>query len=1031
MYYKYIKRKDTRERFAFVALSTYVGFVIVLITLLFAQNPLFSWVVQVANTQLGFTLPDYAPTDIKSNLFIFFLSVFFLTVIIGFLYTTWNGLKSTRYVNIIETGGTGSLYDDFIFYLRHRDKIEIYKEEKTNKRDVFAQIEPDTRLWHTRALQLLKLYDQQYEFDEQRDWHREYHAFIGRYASNGKKIGIVCFHEAPSEEALRTYLKFTNPKPEEFQTHIIAISGTGVKENKTHQGIDFQYRYESELLDNLINFTDYKRYIKALFEKETLPGSDRCLADIYVPLQGELKTIVQEKLQTEHSVENVETHILDWLQLANEKEHLAILGDYGQGKTVLTIKIVKELLDHPDKYKRVPILIPLRGFSPRTNDILDILGKWANRFGGKAQALLELHKAGRLLIILDGFDEMDLVGDTELLFSHFNQIWTLAAEPKSRIIITGRPNLFADDVERRDALGILPQRIHLPYSKALYINPMTVEQIQGALREVQPQTKAEILQAMESTGQDSSFRELMTRPSTLYQLSTIWNSELANLKDRLNSAVVIGKFIDKDYERQEAKKVNFLTTHERNYFMTGIAVGMMRKNQYTNQIRATELQDIIDQLWANYPLFLPPYKDAQQGNSAKDFLPKRLKENQNAREVVWRDVLSGGILVQDLSGRDVFRFAHKSFLEYFVGDFYADFLVKKDADKNRLMLVNHIAKTFKFKQTQLAPSRDVERFAAEQVVAKMELLDKQGKAVSIEGNEVMYKKAIFKKVNPYWYGRCFPNFTGWCTLHPAQKWLSWIILLSFLFLAGTIITQNDEWRLFFSCTSMLLYLFVLAIIGRYKMHLETKKPGSAIIPLSSYNGYMRLYVECCRLLHQSFSPINSSFQKVIQLRDGDFRYRLITLCILSIFFSIAVSGVVSGVVAGVLVGEGTGVVVKAVSVMIGVAGIVPAMLMVMVSIFVKRAEEREGERPREPVEAMASLLPSLMIIALAVMGAVMGAVVVVVEVAKSGSGAVMETKAVAELGITVVLTLCMFSIGVKQLFKFLDKPNNSLGKLEK
>ncbi|MBK6996662.1 MAG: hypothetical protein IPH31_17665 [Lewinellaceae bacterium] len=295
-----------------------------------------------------------------------------------------------------------------------------------------------------------------------------------------------------------------------------------------------------------------------------------------------------------------------------------------------------------------------------------------------------------------------------------------------------------------------------------------MEQIQGALREVQPETKAEILQAMESTGKGRQFQELLTRPSTLYQLSTIWNSELANLKDRLNSAVVIGKFIDKDYERQEAKKVNFLTTHERNYFMTGIAVGMMRKNQYTNQIRATELQDIIDQIWTNYPLYLPPYKDAQQGNSAMDFLPKRLKENQNAREVVWRDVLSGGILVQDLSGRDVFRFAHKSFLSIWWAISMPTFH-SKDADKNRLMVVNHIAKTYKFKQTQLAPSRDVERFVAEQVVAKMELTDKAGKPIPIEENQSIYKKAIFNKVNPYWYSKFFPNLTGVMLITPCSE----------------------------------------------------------------------------------------------------------------------------------------------------------------------------------------------------------------------------------------------------------------------
>ena len=140
-------------------------------------------------------------------------------------------------------------------------------------------------------------------------------------------------------------------------------------------------------------------------------------------------------------------------------EHLAIMGEYGQGKTVLAHKLVREILNRPEEFDRIPILISLRGRSPRNESGLDILSKWAAQYDVPPRALEELHRAGKLLLILDGFDEMDLVGDTQLLRDHFSRIWGLAKYPNSRIIVTGRQNLFTDDSERRAAIGIHNHRI--------------------------------------------------------------------------------------------------------------------------------------------------------------------------------------------------------------------------------------------------------------------------------------------------------------------------------------------------------------------------------------------------------------------------------------------------------------------------------------------------------------------------------------------------------------------------------------------
>lgn len=45
IYYRFIKPKHTRERFAFVALPTFVSFLLTALTLLFTQGFVFDWAV--------------------------------------------------------------------------------------------------------------------------------------------------------------------------------------------------------------------------------------------------------------------------------------------------------------------------------------------------------------------------------------------------------------------------------------------------------------------------------------------------------------------------------------------------------------------------------------------------------------------------------------------------------------------------------------------------------------------------------------------------------------------------------------------------------------------------------------------------------------------------------------------------------------------------------------------------------------------------------------------------------------------------
>jgi len=913
LYYRYIKLRYTRERFAFFGVSTLATFSIFGLTLLFARNPILSTLVSLYNQSFAsnIQLPDTTGVSFEAIL-LFIACLFMLWYTINNLHHRWDGVVSTRQAGFSDTLQAVSIFGDARFYLKviqNKEEIKIYQQEEKKKRDVFGDNDPDRRPWYERAKNLFNLLDRQYDISEE-DWYGEHQCYIARYGQEEERIGILCVEHPPENNTLDAFLKFVKTKNGEFHKLIIAISEEGESSLKEYGGQRLEYRYETELLDSLLSLSEYRRYIKGYFNQRKLENSELRLADMYVPLGGHKMGIEKEKLIREEALLSVETYVLDWLKDSqqNKNEHLAILGDYGQGKTVLTHKIIKEILAHPEEYSRVPILIELRGLSPRNDDEFGILGHWAKLFKAQAEALWELHRAGKLFIILDGFDEMDLVGDTELLFNHFAQLWRLARVPNAKILITGRPNLFENDKERRRALGIQSPRNYLPYARAIYLDKLTDPQIEKVLRNTQAATKQGILQALKASTEDSSFAELITRPSTLYQLSTVWDSELAKYKDRLNSAVVIGSFLNKTYERQQQKEANILTSFERDYFLTGIAVGMMLKNGYTNQIKHKDLEELVKQLWTNYPEKLPAYKDGMEGATALENLKTRLRQNEKALETILKDVRVGGVLVQDLSGRDLFKFAHKSYLEYLISVFIAGYRLKSDYNPYLLMKVNAIVMATGFSQARLLTSPDVEQFTAELIAAQIEIKDQEGNPLPVKGNEAAYAKSLFKQliIDPYpILGRFFPKLTGWLSIHIDQKFFALIGLTSIASLITFLLTTNDTLKL----SMVWLNTICCFCWGGVLLSYRWKPDRLHKIKPSPFLTNSKLYLAACRLMDLPETQFPPSYKLLMEAGYQNAAYKEIRFALLAYF--ILLSGAFAG--AGAVAFAGAGAVAVAVA----------------------------------------------------------------------------------------------------------------------
>ena len=139
-----------------------------------------------------------------------------------------------------------------------------------------------------------------------------------------------------------------------------------------------------------------------------------------------------------------------WL-LAPTGNSLAILGSYGQGKTSLARRIAAYFSASylADPTKRIPILKSLGDVVHETR----LEGLFGAQFtadtpapGFQFKTFEHLNRSGRLLVILDGFDEMKHAMTASDFLSNFREFNRLL-QGNSKVILLGRPNALPTDTQ--------------------------------------------------------------------------------------------------------------------------------------------------------------------------------------------------------------------------------------------------------------------------------------------------------------------------------------------------------------------------------------------------------------------------------------------------------------------------------------------------------------------------------------------------------------------------------------------------------
>ncbi|GAA0400243.1 NACHT domain-containing protein [Massilia aurea] len=161
------------------------------------------------------------------------------------------------------------------------------------------------------------------------------------------------------------------------------------------------------------------------------------------------KYYVEGRFQNENDIAYNSVHA--WI---NSKEFgdtgMAVLGGYGIGKSSLAKRIAsaqaQKYIKSPAN-ERLPILIPL-GQVVHETELAGLFGKhFTSRFSLENysyKALMQLNYAGRLLIILDGFDEMKHAMTEHDFRANFREFNKLRAQ-NSKVLLLGRPNAFTSE----------------------------------------------------------------------------------------------------------------------------------------------------------------------------------------------------------------------------------------------------------------------------------------------------------------------------------------------------------------------------------------------------------------------------------------------------------------------------------------------------------------------------------------------------------------------------------------------------------
>ncbi len=514
---------------------------------------------------------------------------------------------------------------------------------------------------------------------EQNAWAAEARAWIGSRASAGHPLVLVCCVDKSEWNAPRVTELLRNDSKDGTASRVVVVVDCADDRQAVAQSVvtiasNYEVLSFSDLASRALPLAQYRREIARQFAEQELPNASFSAKEIFAAVSVRRVTMESSgRIVEAGDPEEFEAYIANWIAEVGDRQ-LALLGDYGQGKSTAVLALTYHMLLKEDFASsddcRLPILVRLTGQSPKTSTPEELLSAWGGRYGLNGRALLALHRAGRTVLIFDAFDEMANVTDHADRIDHFSMLWRFACS-RGKVLFTGRPNFFLDDEELKNGLRIGETTSSGPYCQALRIQPFSHHQMRIALRWMEKERRDQFLISVIA---QPELLTLVRKPSLLFQVSRLWYLNVLRIDgDTVYSAKVILDFVSYSLDRQIAKQTNDvsdgslvarfipLRRSELEYFVCGCAIAAL-SNGRNNSLSASDFREVITKLVERAPeewFNMSTHDDGSVSMPLSERIPDLARRIESCSQAV----RTHGVLEFDPARADHFKFSHKSFAE--------------------------------------------------------------------------------------------------------------------------------------------------------------------------------------------------------------------------------------------------------------------------------------------------------------------------------------------------------------------------------
>lgn len=471
-----------------------------------------------------------------------------------------------------------------------------------------------------------------------------------------------------------------NRKNEIINYYYIIENGNFLKEN------DEIICYNEKGFENsIIDFKDYLQTVVHKFETDPLPflttNTDNTLANTFIPTKFN------------NGKENLERKLNAW-QKAKSNKQIVILGAYGTGKTSFlkyyNYLLAKEILSGKTK-TRIPVFISLTNTSPMHGGITERCKSFVSESLGVNYKLFEhLVFKGRILFLLDGFDEMGFIGTKEQRFKQLDSIWQLATKD-NKIILTGRPSYFPNEFDLNTNLNVKSQGEELipqvfPYSEKITLDFLTKSQILKSIENTYPNRP----EYKKYVTHNISILDLCKRPSLLHIVKEMLPKLVESGGTKISSSSLMKLYVDHWIDRQIQKNI------------TGVLEAKSERKKFIFDFYSRIAGNYYDSNSGN--IFIEPETIKKEIKNEIDNQSSLSLENDEEFEGLFSEILTGYFLERI---GNTYKFVHKSFFEFFVSNEIIELIKLKDYNNPliktkewSLEVIDFVYEFFEFKETR-------------------------------------------------------------------------------------------------------------------------------------------------------------------------------------------------------------------------------------------------------------------------------------------------------------------------------------------